>query len=407
MAAKFSPASSASGMGKTLIFLLLASIGGIVVYKYYAGKEGSFFGPPKAYQLKYLPADFELDINSEEALRIISDPQRYKKEFDELVYNINTSILRHVSNRMGLSDSLKNEVLKAYEKHHPYLRGLYYNDFMAIKDTSANLYETWYDNAGGSATRVFEEVASKYTCFLVNDIMATVLETKEGKVFAKGSNLDTPCGIAMGEALQPLIRKLEERAAIEDFSRARGLLQEKVEKVISELATYEVRDKKGINKQLQTKIWGFSVSSTDLEITAISILKVGFRLNDYFDIDLNARSGVVTVTLPEPVVLSHEVYPKIEKLDIGWLREVKEVNFNESFNALRGEFRREALESNVMDKAKSQASELMVTMFEPLVSNMSGRYKLKVNFRSAAREEVEPDPLDPESPTAEAERTLD
>ena len=68
-------------------------------------------------------------------------------------------------------------------------------------------------------------------------------------------------------------------------------------------------------------------------------------------VELNARNNIVTVTLAEPQILSHEVYPKIEKLDIGWLREVEEINLNESFNVLREEFRREAYESDVMDLA--------------------------------------------------------
>jgi len=166
-----------------------------------------------------------------------------------------------------------------------------------------------------------------------------------------------------------------------------------------------VRDKKGINKQLQTKIWGFSVSSSDIEITAISILKVGFRLNDYFDVTLNAKSGTVTVTLPEPQVLSHEVYPKIDKLDIGWLREVKGVNLNQSFNVLREEFRRDAIESDIMEKAKTQAAELMDTMFGPMISSMNKRYKLKVRFRENSQQpDEEPAPRPREE---EEEQTLD
>jgi hypothetical protein len=155
-----------------------------------------------------------------------------------------------------------------------------------------------------------------------------------------------------------------------------------VEKVIAELATMEVRDKKGVSKQLQTKIWGVNVSSSDIEITAISILKVGFRLDDYFDIELNPKANIVTITLPEARILSHEVYPKIEKLDIGWLREVEMDNFNEGFNSLRKEFRREAIESNMLQRSEQQAVQLMNTMFGPLVKSINNKYELKVKFRS-------------------------
>ena len=187
----------------------------------------------------------------------------------------------------------------------------------------------------------------------------------------------------MTEGLKPLISRLQNRAAINDFSRSRGLMKEKVEKVIAELATLEIRDKKGISKQLQTKIWGFNVSSTDVEISAISILKIGFRLDEYFDIKLDSRKRKVKLTLPEPTILSHEVHPKVDKIDVGWLRELNTEDFNENFNILRREFRRDAYENNSMEKAKDQATELMELMMTPLVASVGNGYKLEVNYRGS------------------------
>jgi hypothetical protein len=384
----------ANRIGRILIFVLLAVLAVIVVTRYYQSRPGSILGKPKEYELTYQPADFQLEIDEENALAIATNPRRYRREFNQLVFDINTSVLRHVANRMGLSDSLRTAVLDEYERnHHDYLSELYFNDFLKIQDTTSQIYETWYDNESGSATKAFEEITAKYTCFLINQVLATVIPTKEGRVLARGENLETPCGIAMNEALRPLLKRMEERAAIEDFSRSRGLLQEKVEKAIAELATMEVRDKKGINKQLQTKIWGMNVSSSDLEITAISILKVGFRLDQRFEVELNPRANVVTITLPEPEILSHEVYPKIEKLDIGWLREVESVNFNEAFNSLRKEFRREANESQIFDQSKRQVIELMNTMFIPIVKSINNRYEVKVRFERVAPSEAEEEAL--------------
>ncbi len=381
--------------GRIILLGLLLAITGFLFYRYLSTQPGGVLGPPAEYSLKYRPAELQLNIDPEEALAIINNPRRYKREFDRLVYDINSSILDHVSNRMGLSDSLRAAVQVEYERQHPYLRELYYNDFINLKDTSGTLYETWYDNNSANSTEIFHEVASKYTCFLVNQVLATVIQTDKGRIYAKGTDLETPCGIAMGEALTPLINRMEERAAIEDFSRSRGLLQEKVENVIAELAVLEVRDKKGINKQMQTKIWGFNVSRSDVEITAISILKVGFRINDYFDVELDSRNSIVTVTLPEPTILSHEVYPKIERLDIGWLREVENVSINEGINSLRGEFRREAYESNMLERSKEQAVDLMNTMFAPLIQSFNSRYTLKVQFYGGS--DPQPFPSDPVS----------
>jgi len=201
--------------------------------------------------------------------------------------------------------------------------------------------------------------------------------------------MDNPCKVATGEALRPMMARMEERAKIDDFSRSKGMFQEKVENVIGELATIEVKDKKGINKQLQTSIWGMNVSETDIDITAISILKVGFKLDQQFQIDLNERAKIVTITLPEPRILSHEVLPKIEKLDIGWMRELEGVNINEGVNALREAFRNDAIESDVFSRAKDQAGELMNTMFLPLVRGIGDDYKIEVQFRETALRETQ------------------
>ena len=383
MARTPSPENKGVGTAQILIAVAILGILGVLGYRALPNTPGSFLAGPAEYELQYQPADFNLDIDTETALAVLQNPRRYRREFDDLVYDINTDILRHVSNRMGLSDSLQQEVISEYDRQHPQLTDLYFNDFMRLRDTSAALYETWYDEGGQKVTEIFEEVASNYTCFMLNKVMAAVIRTRNGNILARGADVQNPCSIAMGEALRPLVGRMRERAAIEDFSRSRGLFQEKVENVIGELATIEIRDKKGISKNLQTTVWGMNVSETDVEITALSILKVGFRLNEYFDLQLNEQAKTVQITLPEPEILSHEVLPKVEKLDIGWLREVEGANLNEGVNALRESFRQDALESDVMERAKTQASNLMDTMFGPLVNNIGPEYQLVVSFRGA------------------------
>ncbi|HHB52845.1 MAG TPA: DUF4230 domain-containing protein [Saprospiraceae bacterium] len=388
---------SAGNAGRMLIFIVLLSVSVVIIYKNFAGKGSNFTKVPKELQINYKPSNFHVDIDEDDALVILSNPYRYKRDFDQLVYDINMSILNHVAERMGLEPEIKNKLESEYKKHHPYLKKLYFEDFVALKDTTSVIYQTWYDNESTNAVEVFDEIASKYTCFFVNQIITTLVKTEGGSIYAKGDNVDTPCGIALTEALRPLVQRMDQKAAVEDFGRSKGLLQEKVEKVVAELATMEVRDKKGISKNLQTKVWGVNVSSSDVEITAISILKVGFKLNKYFSIDLNSKAGVVTVTLPEPVILSHEVYPKIEKLDIGWMREVEDINLNDAMNVLREEFRRDALESDIRAKSKKQAVELMNTMFMPLIKSMSSKYKLKVKFKASKKDNYEVDEKTPDS----------
>jgi hypothetical protein len=384
--------TGARNLIRGLLLILAFVLVGVIVYKKFISPAG-FTSVPKEFQVTYVPADFNLSIDEENALAILSNPHRYRREFNDLVYDINMSILYHVGRRMNLDESAMSTIQQEYDKHHPYLKDLYFNDFVSLKDTTAALYETWYENDGATATETLKEVAGKYTCFLVTQIMTTLVPVRGGSIYAKGKNVDTPCGVAMQEALAPMLKRLEERAAVQDFSRSRGLLQERVSKAIAELATYEVRDKKGLNRQLQTKFLGFAVSSTDIEVTAISVIKIGFRLHDYFDVSLNSRQGLVTITLPEPVILSHEVYPKLDKLNIGWMRELGEDDINKNFNLLRKVFREEADKNNEFEKAKDQANEIMQTMFGPVIKSMNNRYDLRVKFKRTTdtTEEMDPD----------------
>lgn len=382
---EFDATKTGMNIGKIVIAILLLSFIGIVVYKNYfsklsaGGKDMTLI--PKEMQLNYIPADYNSGISEEDALPILENPERNRQAFNKLVYDLNLSILNHVATRMNLGQRVRSQIKEEYEKHHPYLRNLYFQDFVSLKDTTSVLYQSWYNNESTNAVETLHEVAGKYTCFLVNHVITALVKTDSGSLYAKGKRVDTPCGIATTEALSPLMKRMEEQAAIKDFGRSRGILQEKVERTIAELATIEIQDKKGINKRMQTKIWGFNVSSSNVEISAMSVAKVGFRLHDYMDIKLNNKTGIVTVTLPQPTVLSHEVYPNIDKLDIGWLREVEGVDLNKNINLLREEFRRDIINGDYMEKSKTKAVELMNTMFGPLISNINRRYQLRVSFK--------------------------
>jgi hypothetical protein len=374
-------------MGWVRIILVLVLIG-IGIYALRNCDRPSLGGlnlsAPKEVMVNYQPAKFSFQVDEEYALAVLTHPYRYRDEFDELVRDINLALLDHVGRRMGLPDSLQYAFVSAYEQHHGYLKDLYFKDYVALVDTSASVYQSWYESYNTRAIEQFKEVAYKYTCFLMSQVTSSVLQTTEGKLLALGEDVESPCGIALKEGLQPMLARLDERAAIADFTASRGLLQEKVESVIMELATLEVRDKKGLSKQLQTRIWGFTVSTTDIEVTAISILKVGFDLNDYFDFALDESSRQVTITLPPPKILSHEVYPKLDKLDVGWLRELSDEDLNKAFNVLRAEFRREALADGVLERAKANAEKQVQTLFGPLLQSMNGRFTLRIAFREPA-----------------------
>jgi hypothetical protein len=377
--------SGGAAMGKQLLMLALLVVLAILVYQTFFA-DGDFSNPfskGKEMRLTYMPSDFKPSLDEEATLRILSSPEQYKKEFDDLVYNFNLSLLYHVANRMGLPDSLKRQLEPAYRKHHEYLKDLYYNDFVALKDTTGSMYETWYNDNANQAVQVFNEVAGKYTCFFVTQIMATLIKADGGRLLAKGKKVETPCGIAINEGLRPMVDRLQKKAAIYDFSASRGFLKDRVRKGIAELATYELRSRMGIDRTLQYKIFGFSISETNVQVEAISVIKAGFKLDQYFDVTFNPNKGLVYVTLPEPQIVSHEVYPRVDKLDVGFLSGIDKEELNTNFNELRRQFRQDALENEgVLDKARMRADSVMQLILGPTVKSMGRNYKLEVRYRN-------------------------
>ena len=373
---------SGVSIGKKLILLVLLCAAGVLGYKIWQGDSAGVSSIPRAMQMTYVPSDFKMNLDEGKTLEILSNPQKYKREFDELILNFNTNLVVHVSSRMGLNDQLRNAAVNEYRKMHPYIRQMYFNDFVGLTDTTSQIYQAWYENQSASAADLLNEVASKYTCFFITNIMATVLKTQDGKLAVKGSKIETPCGIALTEGLRPMVKRLQDAAAIRDFTRAKGMLKERVEKAVTELAVMELKDKKGIKVDNSTKIWGYDVSTTNVDITAMSIMKIGFNLQEFFDVTVDDRSKLVVVTLPQPRILSHEVYPKIENLDVGWMRELNARDFNENINKLRVSFRDDALSSDIFSKSKKRAESVMDMMLQPMVRNINKGYRVQVRFQS-------------------------
>ncbi len=382
--------------GKQLVLLALVCIAGVLLYKMAFSGEGlsGIFQSPKEVQLTYVQSDFQPNLNEETTLMILSNPERYQKEFDDLVFNFNVSLLYHVANRMNLPDSLKRRLEPEYRKHHDYLKSLYYSDFISLKDTTAIMYENWYNDNSNQAVQIFNEVAGKYTCFFVTQIMATLLKASDGRLLAKGKNVNNPCGIALQEGLQPMVERLKTRAAIMDFSASRGMLKEKVRQGIAELGTYELRSRLGLDKTLSYKIFGISISETDIRVEAISVIKAGFKLDRQFDVTFSPKKGVVYITLPPPTILSHEVYPRVDKLDVGFLAGISGEEMNRNFNELRRQFRQDALENErVLEHAKARADTVMQLMMGPVVKAMGKKYRLELRFRDDQPEVLTEDEL--------------
>lgn len=335
---------------------------------------------PKEMQLHYLPADFDPEINEDEALIILKNPYRYANEFEELILKFNSSLILHIAARMGLSEMQKQEALVEYGKHHSYLKDLYFDDFVSLQENAQEQKDQWYANESGQAINSLNEVASKYTCFLSSHVITTVLKTQGGKLLVKGKKVDTPCGLALNEGLKPMIKRMKDKAAIEDFSRSRSMVMDKTEEYIAELATVKITEKKGINEQLYTKLFGLNISSTEIEITALSVMKIGFDLNAGFEMNIDERQKAIIVKVPEPSILSHEVSPRIDKLDIGFIEGLDRESINKNINKLRKAFLESSYTEDVRIRAKEKLSNTLNNLILPSLNQLPKDYKIIIDF---------------------------
>jgi Protein of unknown function (DUF4230) len=367
--------------GKKMLLFTLICGAGFLLFKAFGDDSPVQSSIPRAMTVTYVPSDFKMNLDDAKTLEILSNPQRYKTEFDQLILDFNTNLVVHVVNRMGLNGQLKAAAVAEYRKMHPYVRQMYFNDFVGLSDTTSQIYAAWYENGSTSAVDLLNEVASKYTCFFVTNVISTILKTQDGKLAVKGSKIETPCGIALTEGVRPMVARLQKTAAIRDFSQAHGMMRERVERAITELAVMEVKDKKGIKVQNNSKLLGYSVSSTEFELVAVSIMKIGFNLQNAFNVTADDRTKTIIITLPQPQILSHEVYPKVENLDIGFMRDLSSQDFNDNINKLRQAFREDAQQSDIFEKSKVRATEVMQLMMQPAVRNIDKSYKVAVRFQ--------------------------
>ena len=76
--------------------------------------------------------------------------------------------------------------------------------------------------------------------------------------------------------------------------------------------------------------------------------------------------------------MSHEVYPRVDKLDVGWMRSISDKDFNDNFNLLREQFRKDAVTSDVFKKSKLKVVDVLEILLSPLLSE---GYHMKVEFK--------------------------
>ena len=109
---------SSFGFGRLILFMTIISIGGLFAYKFLNNGNGftsigksisnkmdpTYTSEPEEMTITYIPKDFDYELDDENTIAILSNPRRYKRDFNSLVFQFNTSLLDHVAARMDIED---------------------------------------------------------------------------------------------------------------------------------------------------------------------------------------------------------------------------------------------------------------------------------------------------------------
>lgn len=160
-----------------LLVIFIVCIVGVLLFCKFVVLLG-YMSVFKEYQVNYVFFDFWMFIDEEWVLFVFFDLNNNCWGFDELVYEVNMSILQYVGCWMNFNDGDFSCLQDEYEKYYFYLREFYFNDFIQLWDIISQFYEIWYENEGGSVIEVLWEVVGKYICFFVIQVIIILVLVK-------------------------------------------------------------------------------------------------------------------------------------------------------------------------------------------------------------------------------------
>ena len=81
--------SKGTSLDKLLLYTLFFGICLLLFYNYFKKSSLSngdnYTSIPKEMQIKYIPAEFDFQVDDETTLAILTNPERYQREFNDLI----------------------------------------------------------------------------------------------------------------------------------------------------------------------------------------------------------------------------------------------------------------------------------------------------------------------------------
>lgn len=308
------------------------------------------------------------------------------EEFRSSVDEINRTALAELGRVYGLSEAEQRTILAEYDALSEgvvvsYFEGLQElrGDRTSFPSESVITFEA-YDVASD-----FSQLLADRSCLLFNTVMAFSSSTStEGKLMLKGL-----CKLVARDLMKPVAEELKASALVRDLNATRFNLEQHTRDSIAELAVAEDHLTTTLDRVFQRKVmertWFEFQSEATLTIEGTGSIKAGFPLQDYFSVSIDHGRKVITVTLPEPEILSTDVSYRVLNDEDGFFVSVTPEKRTEALADLRRSLQRAAVDRGLLEEAEKQAEKIISVLYSPITYLPDAPYRVEVGFQGRGR----------------------
>ncbi len=336
--------------------------------------------PPIDYTSRFdkqLPyRDLVLSIHLQE-LREMTPSQFHK--FSEALYLIHKEATEFTLEELNLPHEIRSKVFRDLSQNKPELANYYLKELSKIEPYAIT---TWGEEQVLSypyytSVDKFAEVASANITFVLNTFLGFITHGVANKITLAAAT--KPFQVILYQALLPIVEKLRNEALLLDHVNARIKIKKHLRKLIAQLATVE--DKFTSEDEIHpTRKFLIFTSRADILCHSTATVKAGFDLIKKFIVDIDTDLKIVKVYLPNPEILSFDVYTVYKSIEDGFLIDADETHLNELQSLIRRRLRQVALQSGILDSARKNAEEIVERILRPMMQTPYFNYKVRIYF---------------------------
>jgi hypothetical protein len=311
-----------------------------------------------------------------------SNSDREFVKFSKVLNSINEGLLEYMSENFALSKNEQSLILKKFHKHSKTINRTAYDELTRLNNSIVvPKNETIYSRKTIDGVNNFDKILAKTACNTVGFFTKHLTENPYSEFFIKAGAKEV-CPYLLSYAIKPYILELKKRAIIEDYSISEIKIKEQISSQIAQLATAEVKTTtSGLHKIEKKVFWNTFTSTASVQYNSVATTKIGFDLMKKFGLEINNYDEEITITLPSPKVLSHEVDTKFRNLDNGLLVEINATEINRVNSSVRQTLLNDAWNNtNGYYDAMDNAEDLLKIMFSPISTSMPYPYSVILNF---------------------------